>query len=54
MPGSWFLMRSRVKPSPALDLHVTVKTEGRVYKPLLSWPRPGQEPGFAGGWVGGH
>lgn len=55
MPGCWFLMGSHVNPSPALDLYaVTVKTEGRMCKPLLSWPWPSQEPGFAGGWVGGH
>lgn len=51
MPGCWFLMGSHDKPSPALDLYVTVKTEGRVCKPLLSWPRPSQELRFAGGWV---
>lgn len=55
MPGCWFLMGSQANPSPDLDLYaVIVKTEGRMCKPLLSWPRPSQEPGFAGGWVGGH
>lgn len=54
MPGCWFSMGSRDKPSPALDLYVTVKTEGRVCKPLLSWPWPSQGLRFAGGWVGGH
>lgn len=54
MPGCWVSMGSCVKPSPAMDLYVIVKTEGRMCKPLLSWPWPSQEPGSAGGWVGGH
>lgn len=51
MPGCWFLMGCSVKPSPALDLYITVKTDRRTCKPLLSWPWPRQEPRVAG-WVG--
>lgn len=51
MPGSWFSMGSHVKPSPALDLYITVKTEGRVCRPLLSWPRQARSQGLQ---VGGR
>lgn len=48
--GAWVLvlLGSSVKPSPALDLYITVKTDRKTCKPLLSWPRPRQELRFAG------
>lgn len=33
VPGCWFLMGSSVKPSPALDLYITVKTDREKCKP---------------------